>query len=139
PLQTFNIEQFPFRSAVVDANTSTSTTKAIAFYETQDLNGHPSIYRDVITGGIGPNGPFVAGPPTQIETGIDGTIYNLVGNDRIPGPTFFLNNYTVAWDAFNAQTGSFDVSFQLFDANDNALSGVVPILSRSGIGSITDA
>ncbi|HEX3703276.1 MAG TPA: hypothetical protein VHU82_08100, partial [Vicinamibacterales bacterium] len=127
PLQTVDVAQFPYRAAMVYADTSPTTTEAITFYESQDQGDNTSIMQDVITGGLDPNGLLSVGTPTPIETGLTGTLYNLVAADRTPNN--ILSSYAIAWDTLNA-AGTYDVQFQAFNADGRASSPIVTLLGQ---------
>ena len=122
--------------------TSGLDTEGISIYVTQDGNGNDIINQTVITGsGNGDYSPLSIGSPTQIENAGTNTVYNLqahVRQDNGTAPASYLSSYSVAWDQYNASTGTYSLRFQIFNPDGSASSSVItPTITSAGGTSVT--
>jgi hypothetical protein len=123
PLATYTIQDLPTKYKVILPANSTGQQEAIVIYETQNASGTPTLNQIVETETGGPNGSFSPATPssTQIETGLTTTIESLVASFDKTSPTDpTLTSYSVAWDQYNASSGTYQVDFQIFNPPGNS-------------------
>jgi hypothetical protein len=130
PLATYTIQDLPGKYNVILPTGSTGQQEAIVIYETQDSNGTPTLNQIVETETGGPNGSFspTTPSPIQIETGLTATIEKLSTSFDVTSssnPT--LTSYSVAWDQYNASSGTYQVDFQIFNPPGSATVTASPV------------
>jgi hypothetical protein len=151
-IATFTQATEPQRSAVILPNILTANginAEGLAFLSDTTSLSNGAIDRILITGSN--TGPVVTPDPGPLEVIGSDTIFNIKASFRQgdapnnftnPSPTPatpYLNNYSLAWDQYDASAHTFKVKFQIFDSSGNPTSGSSPVdaLSLSSIASST--